>query len=138
MMSLRYKKVHVMGQCNIEGCMKSQAEGDRMVYHHMYETNPRERERYKSRVKTPISRLKESENPHVQERNREERSLCTTVCVHHHSILHAATSYEEMRRDSACLEERVDCALHMAYTHTDGGGLERMRKKLRRRLAELN
>jgi hypothetical protein len=140
-MDVKFKSESKEGECNVEGCFKSKANGDRMVYHHAYETNVTERERYKHRVKTPISRLKESKNKNVQERNEEERRMCKTVCVHHHSILHATLGQEESARKAAELAETVQMGMVLFFADGQGRSeeeVQRVRKKLRRRLAQLN
>jgi hypothetical protein len=141
-MYIEFKSNPNEGECSVVDCKRSKAGGYRMVYHHTYETNAHEREVYKSRVKTPISRLKESENPNVQERNSEERSLCKLVCVHHHSVLHANEGNEQTARATADLAGRVRMGLHMACTNAakqlSEEEIKRMEKQLRRRLAQLD
>ena len=91
-MSIEFKEQPNEGECCVFVCTKSKAKGDRMVLHHKYETNKQEKEKYKSRIKTSISRLKPSQNKETQERNEEERSLCTWLRTLHHSKVHAAFS----------------------------------------------
>ena len=83
-----FKSSFTYGVCSVVGCHKNVKDGDRLVWHHIYETDEVLQQLYKSREKTPISRLKNSENPNVKARNEEELQLCVCVCVSDHSALH--------------------------------------------------
>jgi hypothetical protein len=111
-----------------------------MVLHHECETNAQEKERHKGRVKTPVSRLKPSEKEETQKRNQEERNMCIRVCIPHHSEVHSALSKQLAATAAASLTERVQQGMQLVYVRaeqTSAEEIERVRKRLRRRLKEL-
>lgn len=139
-MSIQFKLEPKEGECSVVGCTRSKANKDRIVLHHEYETNAQEKEKYKGRVKTPVSRLKPSEKEETQKRNQEERNMCTWVCIPHHSELHSGLSQQLAATAAASLTERVEQGMQLVYVRAEQPSaeeIERVRKRLRRRLKEM-
>jgi hypothetical protein len=124
-------------QCSHDGCKRGKSNGDAIVYHHSYETDPVDRILYKERMKRWKGQMKSTKNDNLIRTYKEELQLCVPLCRKHHAEVHTKFKSSNLHTTTENLSQMVIKHAVKRRLTLDGEMLQRKVQKATREMNRL-